>query len=107
MQLFSYKNRPAHLGAYPLERLKRTNIQPDLSNVPPMQTVSFADINNNENLVNAMASYEAMLDAIRDGMVQRRSTCRNPDKGSCRIFDICCTVQNPPYWLRCSQNICL
>lgn len=71
MRVFSYKNRPVHQGPYPLERLKRTDIQPDLSMVPPMQAVSFHDFNNSENLVNAMASYETMLDAIRDGMVKR------------------------------------
>lgn len=71
MRVFSYKNRPVHLGPYPLERLKRTDIQPDLSCVPPMQAVSFHDINNSESLVNAMGNYEAMLDAIRDGMVKK------------------------------------
>ena len=71
MRVFSYKNRPVHLGPYPLERLKRTDTYPDLSRVPPMQPVSFHDLDNNENLVNAMGRYQAMLDAIRDGMVKK------------------------------------
>jgi ferredoxin-NADP reductase/ferredoxin len=71
MRLFSYKDRPVHLGPYPLERLKRMHTQPDLSRVPAMQALSFQDLNHSENLVNAMNRYEAMLDAIRDGLVKK------------------------------------
>jgi len=71
MRVFSYKNRPVHLGPYPLERLKRTHTPPDLSLVPTMQAVSFHDPAQPENLVNAMGRYQAMLDAIRDGMVKK------------------------------------
>jgi len=71
MRVFSYKNRPVHLGPYPLERLKRTDTLPELNEVPPMQRVSFRDLNNSESLINAMGRYEAMLDAIRDGMVKK------------------------------------
>ena len=33
MRLFSYRNRPVHLGPYPLERLRRADTMPDLAAV--------------------------------------------------------------------------
>ncbi len=36
-----------------------------------MQGISFRDLDNEENLVNAMRRYAAMLDAIRDGFVKK------------------------------------
>lgn len=71
MRLFSHKDRPFHLGPYPLERLKRSEIAADLNRVPPMQPVSFHDEHNGINLINAMSRYQAMLDAIRDGLVKK------------------------------------
>ena len=71
MRFFSYKNRPVHLGPFPLERLARQDEQPDLSTVPPMQTLKFHDVDNRDNLINALGPYAAMLDAIRDGMVKK------------------------------------
>ncbi len=68
-RFFSDKNRPVHLGPYPLERLARTEIAPSLETVPPMQAVSFSRPDAPHNIVNAMAEYQAMLDAIRDGLV--------------------------------------
>ena len=70
MRLFSYKHRPFHLGAYPLERLPRSDKPADLSLVPPMQPVVFHRPAEG-SLVNAMRRYQAMLDAIRDGMVKK------------------------------------
>ncbi len=61
-----------HLGSYPLERLKRVPGRADLSAVPAMEAVSFRDNDNAESLVNAMCRYQAMLDAIRDGMVKKQ-----------------------------------
>lgn len=70
MRLFSYRNRPFHLGPYPLERLPRTDTPPDLAAVPAMQPLSFHR-SEGASLVNAMRRYQAMLDAIRDGMVKK------------------------------------
>ncbi len=67
MRVFSYRNRPVHLGPFPLERLARASAQPDLARVPRMRPVAFADAANPESIVNAMARYMAMLDAVRDG----------------------------------------
>ena len=71
MRFFSYKNRPVHLGPYPLELLSRSDEAPDLSCLPVMEKLSFHDKDNRDNLVNALGPYAAMLDAIRDGMVKK------------------------------------
>ena len=39
MRLFSYRQRPVHLGPYPLERLARQAGVPDLDAVAPMQAL--------------------------------------------------------------------
>jgi reductive dehalogenase len=70
MKLFSYKHRPFHLGPYPLERLARSGCVPDLDAVPPMQALRFHR-EDDGSLVNAMRRYQAMLDAIRDGLVKK------------------------------------
>ncbi|WP_204114620.1 2Fe-2S iron-sulfur cluster-binding protein [Shimia biformata] len=70
MRFFSDKNRPVHLGPYPLERLVRGN-QPDLSTVPPMADLDFRRMDTPHSLVNAMGEYQAMMDAIRDGLVNK------------------------------------
>ncbi|WP_306046867.1 reductive dehalogenase [Nioella sp. MMSF_3534] len=67
-RIFSDRNRPVHLGPFPLERLSRTD-RADLSAVPAMRTVSFRRPDAPESIVNAMREYQAMLDAIRDGLV--------------------------------------
>ncbi len=69
MKLFSYKNRPVHLGPYPAERLRRQQATPDLRAVPPMRPVSYDDVENPEALTNAMTRYIGMLDVVRDGAV--------------------------------------
>jgi len=69
-RLFSDKKRPVHLGPYPLERLARRD-SPFLLDVPPMQPVSFHRPEAPESIVNAMGEYQAMLDAIRDGMINK------------------------------------
>ena len=68
MRLFSYRNRPVHLGPYPLERLTRQAALPDLAQVPPMQALDF-DAAPADTLAPAMARYLAMFDLVRDGAV--------------------------------------
>ncbi len=69
LRFFSTKDRPFHLGPYPLERLKRIDEAPDLSRVPPTQTLDFRQLDTPHSLVNAMGEYQAMMDVIRDGLV--------------------------------------
>ena len=71
MRLFSDKHRPTHLGSYPLERLKRIGSLPDLSAVPDFTQVNFQRPESPQNIVNAMDEYQSMLDALRDGLVNK------------------------------------
>ena len=67
----SYRNRPVHLGPYPLERLVRTDRAPDLSRLPRPAQLNFRRPDDPLSIVNAMQEYQAMLDATRDGLVKR------------------------------------
>jgi len=68
LRFFSTKDRPCHLGPYPLERLKRV-ATPDLIRVPPFTPLDFRRLETPYSLVNAMGDYQAMMDVIRDGTV--------------------------------------
>ena len=71
MRLFSSKNRPPHLGPYPVEKLARHDGPADVSDVPQMHQVSFDRPDDPHSIVNAMREHQAMLDAIRDGLVNK------------------------------------
>ncbi|WP_373635609.1 2Fe-2S iron-sulfur cluster-binding protein [Yoonia sp. SS1-5] len=71
MRFFSDKDRPVHMGPYPSELLGRASTMPDLQTVPPMQQVSFNRANDPFSIVNAMREHQAMLDAIRDGLINK------------------------------------
>ncbi|MDU8925831.1 reductive dehalogenase [Alisedimentitalea sp. MJ-SS2] len=68
-RFFSTRNRAFHLGPYPLENLARASGHADLNAVPPMAALSFERLDTPHSLVNAMGEYQAMMDAIRDGIV--------------------------------------
>lgn len=68
MRLFSYRDRPVHLGPYPMERLERAGVLPDDCRLPPMQALRF-EHEDPESLAHAMARYMAMFDLVRDGAV--------------------------------------
>lgn len=59
-----------HSGPYPVENLKRI-LKVDLSSVPNMKPLTFQRNDMAENIVNAMGEYQAMLDAIRDGLINK------------------------------------
>lgn len=69
MKLFSSKDRPVHLGPFPLETLNRKSGAVDLDQVPPMRTLSFSG-HHAGSLVHAMDRYMAMLDLIRAAPVR-------------------------------------
>ncbi|WP_171177036.1 2Fe-2S iron-sulfur cluster-binding protein [Ruegeria sp. HKCCD8929] len=69
IRFFSDKNRPVHLGRYPLERLQRRADTPGLTDVPGMAELRFHRPESPESIVNAMGEFQAMMDAIRDGFV--------------------------------------
>ena len=75
MRIFSTGKRPVHLGPFPLERLHRGPM-PDLRAVPPLPPLDFRRPCAPASIVNAMDEYQAMMDAIRDGLVNRaRADC--------------------------------
>ncbi len=67
---FSAKSRPIHKGPYPTERLARRD-DIDVTGVTPMPALNFRRPDTPESIVNAMTDYQAMMDAIRDGMVNK------------------------------------
>ncbi|MBD3676810.1 MAG: reductive dehalogenase [Rhodobacteraceae bacterium] len=76
VRFFTDKNRPFHMGPYPLERLARVADMPNLGAAPPFSPLSFQRPEDPESLVNAMDEYQAMMDAIRDGLVNgARADC--------------------------------
>ena len=75
LRFFSDKNRPVHLGPFPLERAARGPM-PDPASIPSHPGLSFHRPKDPASIVNAMGEYQAMMDAIRDGFVNKvRSTC--------------------------------
>ena len=75
IRFFSDKTRPVHLGPYPLERLARQD-GPETIGLPAPAPLDFRRPETAESLVNAMAEYQAMMDAIRDGLVNKaRAGC--------------------------------
>lgn len=70
LALRSYKNRSVHLGRLPLETLLRVpNV--DLDSVPDFEPLTFRRPNQQDSIVNAMGDHQAMLDAIRDGLINK------------------------------------
>ena len=67
MRFFTDKDRPVHLGPYPLERLSRLQ-RANLDSVPSFKQLSFRRSNTPESIVNAMGEYQAMMDPIKDEM---------------------------------------
>ena len=69
MRFFSSKSRPTHYGPYPLEVLERQSVIPDLAPIPDTQFVSFDNPQLPENIVHSMRKFQALMDAIRNGLV--------------------------------------
>ena len=66
-KLFSDRNRPVHMGRYPTEILKRSVRMPDLDELALWPDLSFQRPAGSTSLVPAMAEFQAMMDAVRDG----------------------------------------
>ena len=54
-----------------MERLKR-QAKADLGNLPGAEQLNFRRPNQPKSILNAMAEYQAMMDAIRDGPVNKK-----------------------------------
>ena len=68
MKLLSYRDRPVHLGPFPLEALARTSHVPDLSTLPASRALSF-DHTDPRSLAHAISRFMAMFDTVRDGTI--------------------------------------
>lgn len=71
-KLFSYKNRPVHLGGYPGEKLARQAHPAGMADIPAPKQIRFRRPDAPASLVNAMQEYQAMLDATRDGLIKKQ-----------------------------------
>jgi reductive dehalogenase len=71
LRFFSDKNRPIHMGPYPSERLARRADTPLLDSVPRPEQLSFDHGEQPFSIINAMREHQAMLDAIRDGLINK------------------------------------
>lgn len=70
-RFFSDRDRPVHMGPYPRERLQRLVQLPDLADVPQTTQLIFNRPSDPHSVVNAMREHQAMLDAIRDGLINK------------------------------------
>ncbi len=66
-KIFSTKDRPVHLGSFPLEKLRRVDHAPGLDDLKPAAPIAFSRPENPHSIVNAMAEYMGMLDTVRVG----------------------------------------
>ena len=71
IRFFSDKRRPVDMGPYPLERLARQDRPVATDALPAFEPVSFHRPEDPHSLVNAMREHQAMMDAIRDGLVNK------------------------------------
>ena len=80
--LFSNRKRSFHLGPFPLERLVRVPRDKVSGAIPAMKPVDFDHSDQPDSLVNALSEYQAMLDAIGDGFVNKtKAKCpEDPDE---------------------------
>ena len=64
------------MGGFPLERLARVDALPDLNGVPAFSPLEFRRHESPKSIVNAMSEYQAMMDAIRGGLINKaRAVC--------------------------------
>ena len=71
MRIFSDKNRPSHLGPYPLELLTRCQPAVPVINCPELEPLDFHLPQAPHSIINAMSEHQAMLDAIRAGLTNK------------------------------------
>lgn len=67
MRIFSNKNRPVHLGSFPLERLNRCDDIPQYTPATPQQALKILDEANPKSIANAMQEYMDLFDRMRLG----------------------------------------
>ncbi|MEQ6248939.1 2Fe-2S iron-sulfur cluster-binding protein [Sulfitobacter sp. HNIBRBA3233] len=68
-RIFSDARRPVHAGPYPCEMLARQKDLPDLEAIAVSPALTFARAEDGPSIINAMRDHQAMMDAIREGLV--------------------------------------
>ena len=68
-RLLSHKNRPVHLGSYPLERLSRQRSPMEFRRDTPPVELAIEDPENPHSLANGMREYINVMDRMRAGPV--------------------------------------
>ena len=68
MRYFSNRDRPFHLGPFPLEKLVRTRRQPRLETVPSDRGIDLGS-HDQGSIAHAIARFLAMMDTVRDDEV--------------------------------------
>lgn len=70
MNLFSYRNRPVHLGSYPMELLDvADDVAVDLNTLPSCIPLEVVPIDDPKSIRHAINDYISLLDTNRDGGV--------------------------------------
>ncbi len=71
MKLFSYRNRPVHMGPYPMETLARLHNAPAVpfAGLAPLTQLDLPTQDDPTSILHAMDDYLSLLDAVRDGPV--------------------------------------
>ncbi len=84
LRFFSDKRRPVHLGPFPLERLARLDpgALPDPADIPAFKSLNFRRPDTPQSIVNAMGDYQAMMDAIRGGLINKTRADGPDDPGA-------------------------
>ena len=68
-RIFSHKNRPVHLGSFPLERLSRRPDPTPFRRDTPVAEMPIEDPGNVDSLANGMREYINVMDRMRTGPV--------------------------------------
>jgi reductive dehalogenase len=59
------------MGPYPTELLARVEQFPELSSIPKAQQLTYKNKAHPASIINAMREHQAMMDAIRDGLINK------------------------------------
>ena len=69
-KVFSTQDRPVHMGPYPTETLRRSaKIAP--AEIPLFDQLAFGRTDDEASILNAMGDFQATMDVIRDGPVNK------------------------------------
>ena len=74
MTIFSSKNRPPHLGPFPLERLSTSDSTNLYSGAIPDEPLKFRNSGNKNSIVSTLGPFMLQLDRMRDGPIAAKKS---------------------------------